>query len=571
MGRDGSSGNVDAGHVTTAARGVEDTLRHLADSLPVVVFRVVLWPDRTLEYVSAAIGRILGWMPADVAADLGTLRRFVHPEDQPVVEHLFRRPEELVKPFVVRFMHADGGVVWCETRCSLERDGDRIVAVSGVVSDVSPTLGAEAVSARAALHDPVTGLPKLALFREHVHHAFGRRITGIVSPALLVARIDAAERDDGDRDGAAAVASVVGLAGRISAAMGSRATVGRTGETELALLFEDLVEAELPVRAAEELAGHLSEGSDHATASIGIAYARTGDSSSDDLLAQANAAMELARSRGGNRYEISDSDLGERVGRRLRIEADLRMAIEKGEFVLVYQPEVSLATGGTVAVEAFLRWRHPERGLLEPREFLEAAEDSGLMVPVGAWVVEEACRRQAQWARRRSGSAPPVVVNLSPSQLGHPDIVADVAGVLSRTGVAPGALCLDVTEAALAEDAASSLAVLEAFRRLGVRVAVDDFGTGYASLSIVRSFPVDAVKIDRSVVAALDGDSAAAGLCSAVVGLAAGCGLDVSAEGVETESQRDRLVDLGVTRGQGDLFRTAGSPEALGLTLAVVH
>lgn len=209
--------------------------------------------------------------------------------------------------------------------------------------------------------------------------------------------------------------------------------------------------------------------------------------------------------------------------------------------------------------------------MLEPHEFLQAAEDTGLMVPIGQWVVEAACSQQAQWARGRRGrAAPPVVVNLSPSQIGDPEVVADVAAVVTRTGIEPGSLRLDVTEAALTDDPVTALAVLQAFRRLGIRVAVDDFGTGYASLSIVRTFPVDAVKIDRSVVAALDTDPAASGVCSAIVEMAAGCGLEVSAEGVETAGQRDRLVALGATLAQGDLFRSACPPEELGLSLALV-
>ncbi|MFN8106034.1 MAG: EAL domain-containing protein [Acidimicrobiia bacterium] len=556
-----------------------EALRSLIDTLPVIVFRVSLWPVFGIDYVSSAVHSILGYAPEDVAAEPDLILRGIHPDDRPFFERLCRSPAELASPFVLRCIHTDGGIVWCEFRCNLQYESGRLVAIDGISADVTAPRVSDAAPTPRALYDPVTGLPNRMLFREHLNHAYSRRVRGRPSPVLLVAHFDHFRAVD-RQHGRAMTDSVLGeLATRVGTVSGDDATVGRTGDDEFTILFEDHDELELPVRVAEELRTVFSTGIDvdgvqvGTTASMGIAYARPdATDSAEDLLEHAYTALESARRQGGDRYEVFDRDLGERAGVRLRVEADLRRALERDEFALVYQPEVVLETGETVAVEALLRWRHPERGLLEPQDFLYAAEASGLMVPIGMWVLEEACHAQADWARRRQGRPPPaVVVNLSPRQLGDADVVSDVAAVLARTGVDPGGLCLDVTEAALAEDPVAAQAVLQALRRLGIRVAVDDFGTGYASLSIVRTFPVDAVKIDHSIVAALDSDPAAVGLCSAVVDLAAGCGLDVSAEGVETASQRDRLSALGVTRGQGDFFRTPSPPESLGLTLALVE
>lgn len=540
------------------------------DALPVIVHRSALWPEPRIDFVGQAVNTILGYLPEEVLADPDLFRRMIHPEDRQVVARLVRSPEELAVPFVVRCVHRDGRVVWCETRCALVRDGDRVVAVEGVTFDVQAPRDGDETLTRRALRDPSTGLANPVLFREHLAHAYSRRTRGVASPVVLVVDLEPAGTDGGRL--------LAEVANRVVAAVGPSVTVGRNDGHGFALLFEDVAEPDLPVRAAEELQALLAQpievdgGAVTFSASIGIAHARPGVAGPpEDLLGNASAAARSARGKGGGRYEVFDRELRERIGVRLRSEADLRRALDRNEFTLLYQPEVRLDTEETVAVEALLRWRHPERGILEPRDFLAAAEESGLMVPIGAWVLEEASRRQVEWARRRRGLATPaVVVNLSPRQIGDPEVVAEVAGVIARTGVEPGALCLDVTEAALADDPATALAVLQAFRRMGIRVAVDDFGTGYASLSIVRSFPLDAVKIDRSVVAGLETDPAASGLCSAVVELAAGCGLDVSAEGVETPGQRDRLRVLGATRAQGDLFRAASPPEALGLTLSLV-
>ncbi|MBX7161218.1 MAG: bifunctional diguanylate cyclase/phosphodiesterase [Acidimicrobiia bacterium] len=441
-----------------------------------------------------------------------------------------------------------------------------------------PTDAAAGVQTRRALHDPQTGLPNRMLFREHLHHACARGTRAGSSPAVLVVGVDVPAHVAGSSTNGTGDAVVTEMVRRTSSAVGASVIMGRVGTDELALLFEEVDAPEVPVRIAEELSVLLAEpvdlghGAVAVTAGIGIAFRRPDSNEPPGvLLDHATRAADAARRDGSGRCVVFDSDVRELVTRRMRTEADLSRALAEGEFMLLYQPEVRLLTGEIVAVEALLRWRHPERGLLEPRDFLQAAEDAGLMVPIGAWALEEACRQQAEWTRLRRGRpTPAVVVNLSPRQLGDADLVADVAAVMARSGIEPGALCLDVTEAALVDDPVTALAALQAFRRLGVRVAVDDFGTGYASLSIVRSFPIDAVKIDRSVVAGLATDPAASGLCSAVIELAAGCGLDVSAEGVETPGQRDWLVAAGATRAQGDFFRAPSSPAQLGLTLALV-
>ena len=288
-------------------------------------------------------------------------------------------------------------------------------------------------------------------------------------------------------------------------------------------------------------------------ASVGVALNTFGADNPDDLLAHAEAAMYQAKLRGGFGAETFDESLRIEVLDRMATEHSLHRALERSELLLHYQPVVEVRGGTTVGVEALIRWDHPDQGLVAPGRFIPVAEESGLIIPIGAWVLEEACNQLRHW-QRGTGIGGSVEVNLSARQIDDPGIVATIEEILGRTGLPPGHLTLEITESALMRDAAAALVVLRALKGLGVLLAIDDFGTGYSSLSYLQRFPLDILKVDRMFVQELDSDSGGREIVSAVVSLAHALGLEVVAEGVETERQLEILQALECDFAQGFLF-----------------
>jgi len=292
------------------------------------------------------------------------------------------------------------------------------------------------------------------------------------------------------------------------------------------------------------------------TASIGIAVATGPADRPTDLLRDADVALYQAKANGKGCYAVFDGSMGAATLARMTLEADLWRAAEREEFVVYYQPQVELATGRVYGMEALVRWRHPQRGLVPPAEFVPVAEETGLILPLGRWVLLQACRQGRIWQDLYPADPPQVSVNLSARQFRHPDLVSEVERVLRRTGLSPRNLHLEITESTAMDDAARTAATLRALKALGVRIAIDDFGTGYSSLSYLKRFPVDVLKIDRSFVGGLgrDQNGEDAAIAHAVVGLARALGLRVVAEGIERDEQRNHLRRLGCALGQGYLY-----------------
>jgi diguanylate cyclase (GGDEF)-like protein len=288
-------------------------------------------------------------------------------------------------------------------------------------------------------------------------------------------------------------------------------------------------------------------------ASVGVALNTFGADDPHDLLAHAEAAMYQAKRRGGFGAETFDESLRIEVLDRMATEHSLHRALERSELLLHYQPVVEVRGSTTVGVEALIRWDHPEQGLVAPGRFIAVAEESGLIIPIGAWVLEEACHQLRHW---QDGAVrlDSVEVNLSARQIDDPSIVETIETILARTGLPPEHLTLEITESALMRDAAAALVVLRALKELGVLLAIDDFGTGYSSLSYLQRFPLDVLKVDRMFVHELEGDNGGREIVSAVISLAHALGLEVVAEGVETEQQFEALRDLDCDFAQGFLF-----------------
>jgi diguanylate cyclase (GGDEF)-like protein/PAS domain S-box-containing protein len=409
-----------------------------------------------------------------------------------------------------------------------------------------------------ATYDILTGLPNRALLLDRLRLALSRRTPGRIVGVLFIGLDrfkmlnEAYSHDLGDE-----VLACVG--DRLWAHVRPADTVARFGGDEFAILCDDLTREEEAVELAQRVLDTLQEPFELSgeritlTASVGICLG-TGHQDAETMLAEADAAMVEAKARGHGRWELFDVSFRHRIMARLQLEADLRAAVDNDELTLHYQPQVRLDTGEITGVECLLRWDHPVRGHTMPSDFVRVAEETGVIVPIGAWTVHAACAQAARWRNARGTGGLSVSVNLSGRQLDEPGLPQIIAGALSAHDLEPQLLCLEITESALMRDASQALATLVALKELGVRIAIDDFGTGYSSLAYLRRFPVDVLKIDGSFVQGLGEDPEGSAIVAAVLRLAETLGVDVVAEGVETAGQLDTLRALGCQFGQGYFF-----------------
>ncbi len=414
--------------------------------------------------------------------------------------------------------------------------------------------------AHQALHDGLTGLPNRILFTDRVEMALARVKRRSATLGLLYFDLDGFKRINDSLGHDAGDEVLVAVADRVRSVLRPADTLARFGGDEFTVLSEEIVSPGDLGGIARRIAAVVAEpvalgvGMAHVSASIGVALAAE-DSTSESLVREADAAMYLAKQSGGGRYEVFDAEMRRRALRRLETEHALTRALERREFRLHYQPKVNVVTGQIVGLEALVRWNNPESGLLPPAEFIGLAEETGMIVPLGAWVLTEALEQARRW-RDSHPAAPPLAmsVNLSARQLALPDLVEVVRSAIRDTRTDPALLWLEITESVAMGHAQSTFAMLEALKELGLRLAVDDFGTGYSSLSYLKSFPVDILKIDRSFVSGLDRDPASASIVAAVINLAHALGLTAVAEGVEEVGELTELRRMGCDVAQGFLL-----------------
>jgi diguanylate cyclase (GGDEF)-like protein len=423
--------------------------------------------------------------------------------------------------------------------------------------------------AHQASHDPLTGLPNRTLFLDRLEHALARARRSQSKLAVLFLDLDDFKLVNDTRGHEAGDLLLVAMTPRLTAALRPGDTVARFGGDEFVVLCEDLVCDAAAIAIARRIGDacarpvRIGDQEHVITASTGVVIVDGGASTPSNVLRDADAAMYRAKAGGKGLVEVFDEGMRAHLIERMAIEAALRRALEHGELRLHYQPVISLDRDRVVAVEALLRWQHPVRGLLEPAEFMQIAESSGLIVPIGEWVLEQACRQAALW-RDRSGGAESIhiSVNLSPRQVARTDLVAAVERILGATGLEPELLDLEIAEHTLLEEGPASADALRELKRVGVRLVLDDFGTGYASLSHLKRFAIDALKIDRSFVDGLGQDSGGA-IVRAVVSMAHELDVGVTAEGVETSAQLAALRENGCPSAQGYLFSRPAPAEQL--------
>jgi len=457
-------------------------------------------------------------------------------------------------------VRADGTPVHLLINAAMIEFGGRRVVLS-INRDITERKRAEEELHRNAYYDPLTGLPNRHAFTERLAAASRRTDTHpgqVFAVAFLdLDRFKSVNDSLGHQRGDRLLARV---AGRLRKCAGPGVIVARFGGDEFALLLEGIDDTDDAIAAAERVHAALRApfrlgGLElRTTASVGIVMGGPA-SDIDGLLRDADTAMYRAKKGGPGRTAVFDAGMRAEVTQRLTLEAAMQRALERGEFWLAYQPIVALATGMITGFEALVRWEHPRMGLLMPGEFIPIAEETGLIIPLGAWILSEACRQLRSWRRGTPmGEALTIAVNLAAGQLAQPGLIEQVERVLAETGIPPASLHLEITESALVTDTDAALATLTRLHRLGVGVHLDDFGMEYSSLNYLRRFPIDAIKVDRSFVRDLLASERDRTVVQAIVALAHSLGLGVTAEGVETFEQKARLEMLGCDGGQGYFF-----------------
>jgi diguanylate cyclase (GGDEF)-like protein/PAS domain S-box-containing protein len=520
-------------------------------------------PDGVIFRANRALGELVGRTTEDLVGR--SIRDITHPEDWEVnaveMRRLFAGEIQSYK-MEKRYLHADGHAVWAALSASIVRDvGGEPLYMVGQMEDITERKAIGERLAHQAIHDPMTGLPNRVLFMDRLALALKRAERRKHRVAVVFLDLDQFKLVNDSLGHASGDQLLIAIADRLRGSLRPSDTVARFGGDEFTVLCDDLVEDGTALEVAERMARVvarpvlLPDGEVFVSASLGIAVSGNGDDTPSTLLRDADTAMYRAKDQGRARIELFDARTHDRAVDSLRTGNALHRALERREFELHYQPMIDLETGRVLGFEALLRWRHPERGLVHPADFIPLAEETGLIVPIGAWVLEEATKQTLRWQQARgNGHQLMISVNLAPRQLAEPSFPQEVANILARTGIDPDAVWLEITESTLMHDAESAISALRALRAQGVHLAVDDFGTGYSSLAYLKRFPVEALKVDQTFVDGLGREPEDSAIVSAVVSLAHALGLVAVAEGLETPVQLGELRTLGCDQAQGFLF-----------------
>jgi diguanylate cyclase (GGDEF)-like protein/PAS domain S-box-containing protein len=536
-----------------ALRESESRYRLMAENSTDMITRTTY--RGTLLYASDAVRRHLGYHPAEMIGR--SIYDFILERDHDAVREV---TAQLPATFCYRARRQDGTAVWFETtsRAIVDPQTQRVAEIVSVSRDITERRSAEEQIEYQAYHDALTGLPNRALFRDRltVALAHAKRLEG--SLAVMFLDLDSFKFVNDTLGHSLGDELLKVVAGRLLSVLREEDTIARMGGDEFTVLISDLRSPDHAAKIAQKLLDAVGqpariEGHElFVTTSIGIAlYPNDGDSA-EALLKNADNAMYRAKDAGRNSYQLCTASMNSRALERLSVENALRRALEREELVLHYQPQLRLDTRQVVGMEALLRWNRPGHGLVSPATFIPIAEETRLIVPMGEWVVREACRRAVQTPGVR------MAVNLSPREFQHSDLRRMIAAAIEESGLDPRLLEIEITESTAMLNTERTLTTLRGLREMGVRIAIDDFGTGHSSLNYLRSFPIDSVKIDQAFVHELDASPSDRAIVSAIIAMAHGLGLRVTAEGVETEAQARFLAEAGCEEVQGFLFGRPG-------------
>lgn len=515
-------------------------------------------------YWSEETFKIFGLSSEHFVPSYGNFLKFVHPKDKEFVRSMIREAlyEVQRNSFDHRIVRRDGMVRYIHTEYEVSRDDEgNAVSMVGTLHDVTERQKLEEELEHRAFHDSLTGLPNRALFMDRLRHTLRHSPGEAEEIVVLFLNVDnfkvineSLGHDAGDQ-------LILSVSETLQESLNPEDTVARFGGDEFCILLEHDRGAEGALKLASQIASQLQRPQILAgqeipvSASLGIFAGSSEDHEADDFIRNADLAMNRAKSKGKGRYEVFDPTMNSRAMERLKLENELRRALREEEFEVHYQPSVSLQSGEMTGVEALVRWRHPARGLMPPDEFIPLAEETGLIVSLGRWVLEEACRQVKEWQEEHLYALPMrLSVNLSPGQFNNPSLLKEISEAIEETGFPPRCLELEITESAMMEDEGIVISTLEELRSWGVRIAMDDFGTGYSSLSYLKNFPVDTLKIDKSFVDRIGEGIEDTAILQTVCDLGHVLGMQVVAEGIESMEHLELLQDMGYDLGQGYYF-----------------
>lgn len=472
-----------------------------------------------------------------------------------------RRKEGISETYEIRLRTKNEAPLWSLVGAVPVIDSANNVAGSmSIHSDITERKRAEELLLHNAMHDMLTGLPNRTLFLEHLRRAMGRSPLRKSSFAVLFLDFDGFKLINDSLGHAAGDELLRTISNRLHAILRGNDIVARLGGDEFTILLDELTEPQDFLNVVGRIQEMFGEPLDiegrevFISASIGIALHDEKYLSPEEILRDADIAMYRAKSAGKARYEIFNQEMHDQVARRLQLETELRLAYDRKEFSVFYQPIMQLSTNELIGFEALIRWMHPERGMIMPADFIPVAEETGIIVPIGEWVLEEGCRQVREWQQRYQKSDLTISVNLSCKQFIQLDLAERVENILKKTGLEAKNLRLEVTESHVMENSRIAINIMNDLRKLGVRLSIDDFGTGYSSLSYLQRLPIDYLKIDRSFINLMNSNHENGEIIKAIVMLAKNLGMDVIAEGIETEEQAEKLINLECAFGQGYLY-----------------